>query len=430
MSDGNIKWEQILTVASLTDLGMRRTNNQDNFCVSLAQNADQWTKRGHLFIVADGMGAHAAGELASKLAVDQIPLLLSKFRDSTPPERLKRAIVDTNAEIHRKGQANEEFHHMGTTCSALTLSPDGALAAHVGDSRVYRFRSNRLEQLTFDHSLVWEMRAAGSLTNKDDLSKIPKNVITRSLGPYPEVQVDLEGPFPVLPGDSYLLCSDGLTGQVTDEEIGAVLAVLPPAEATRFLIDLANLRGGPDNTTIIIARVNSPLPNTVPSPVKATPAGKSNKKFFAILTALAGILLLVSLIMIASKLWLGLIPAVLAVILLFVSLIKLTSGPQGSASAASGQSYGKGPYTQTDCGTAGWELTKHLKAMAEQILNEAKSRDWKLDPKQLATLLSEGEKALQAKELRTALRSYALTVSDLMNQIRKQPGSGSNSLEI
>jgi hypothetical protein len=134
--------------------------------------------------------------------------------------------------------------------------------------------------------------------------------------------------------------------------------------------------------------------------------------------------------MIASKLWLGLIPAVLAVILLFVSLIKLTSGPQGSASAASCQSYGKGPYTQTDCGTAGWELTKHLKAMAEQILNEAKSRDWKLDPKQLATLLSEGEKALQAKELRTALRSYALTVSDLMNQIRKQPGSGSNSLEI
>ncbi|MFM7563296.1 MAG: PP2C family protein-serine/threonine phosphatase [Planctomycetota bacterium] len=430
MSDGNIKWEQILTVASLTDLGMRRTNNQDNLCVSMAQNADQWSKRGHLFIVADGMGAHAAGELASKLAVDQIPLLLSKFRDSTPPERLKRAIVDTNAEIHRKGQANEEFHHMGTTCSALTLSPDGALAAHVGDSRVYRFRNNRLEQLTFDHSLVWEMRAAGSLTNKDDLSKIPKNVITRSLGPYPEVQVDLEGPFPVLPGDSYLLCSDGLTGQVTDEEIGAVLAVLPPAEATRFLIDLANLRGGPDNTTIIIARVNSPLPNTVPSPVRATPAGKSNKKLFALLTGLAGILLLVSLVMVASKLWLGIIPAVLAVILLFVSLIKLTGGPQGSTSASSGQSYGKGPYTQTDCGAAGWELTKHLKAMAEQILNEAKSRDWKLDPKQLATLLSEGEKALQAKELRTALRSYALTVSDLMNQIRNQPGSGNSSIEF
>lgn len=429
MSDGNIKWEQILTVASLTDLGMRRTNNQDNFCVSLAQNAEQWSKRGHLLIVADGMGAHAAGELASKLAVDQIPLLLSKFRDSTPPERLKRAIVETNAEIHRKGQANEEFHHMGTTCSTLTLSPDGALAAHVGDSRVYRFRNNRLEQLTFDHSLVWEMRAAGSLTNKDDLSKIPKNVITRSLGPYPEVQVDLEGPFPVLPGDSYLLCSDGLTGQVSDEEIGAVLAVLPPAEAARFLIDLANLRGGPDNTTIIIARINSALPNSVPAAAKPAPSGKSNKKFFALLTALAVILLLVSLVMIANKLWLGIAPAVLAVVLLFVSLIKLTSGPQGATSASAGQSYGKGPYTQTDCGAAGWELTKHLKAMAEQILNEAKSRDWKFDPKQLAALLGEGEKALQAKDLRAALRNYALTISNLMSQIRNQPGSGSSNLD-
>jgi len=121
---------------------------------------------------------------------------------------------------------------------------------------------------------------------------------------------------------------------------------------------------------------------------------------------------------------------VLAIVLLFLSLIKLTNGPQGSAAASSRQSYGKGPYTQTECGAAGWELTKHLKAMAEQILNEAKSRDWRLDSKQLAALLSEGEKAMQAKDLRAALRSYALTISNLMNQIRNQPGSGGTSLDL
>ncbi len=140
----------------------------------------------------------------------------------------------------------------------LVLLPQGALVAHVGDSRVYRLRGTRLEQLTFDHSLVWEMSAAGQLPKDALPGFVPKNIITRSLGPHASVQVDLEGPFPLEAEDTFLLCSDGLTGQVCDEEIGVLLQCLPPADAAQVLIDLANLRGGPDNVTVIIARVKGP----------------------------------------------------------------------------------------------------------------------------------------------------------------------------
>ena len=120
--------------------------------------------------------------------------------------------------------ASDDFRGMGTTVSALVILPQGALVAHVGDSRIYRLRGSRLEQLTFDHSLVWELQAAGQIPAEDVPNYIPKNIITRSLGPNPEAQVDLEGFFPVEPGDTFLLCSDGLSGQVPDDEIGQVLA--------------------------------------------------------------------------------------------------------------------------------------------------------------------------------------------------------------
>jgi protein phosphatase len=149
---------------------------------------------------------------------------------------------------------------MGTTTSVLVLLPQGAIVAHVGDSRVYRFRQGRLEQLTFDHSLVWEMTATGQLPAGDVANFIPKNIITRSLGPHAEVKVDLEGPLPLQTGDTFVLCSDGLSGQVKDEQIAAILGAMSPSEAARALIDLANLHGGPDNVTVIVVRVAQPPP--------------------------------------------------------------------------------------------------------------------------------------------------------------------------
>ncbi len=232
---------------------MRRSNNQDAYVTLPAEDDTVWRDRGHIFVVADGMGAHAAGELASKLAADGVVHHYRKLRQISPPEAILKAFRDTNGEIHSRGQANSEFHNMGTTCSALLLLPQGALAAHVGDSRVYRVRGARLEQLTFDHSLVWEMRAASSGLGQDTSGfNIPKNVITRSLGPQANVQVDLEGPFELLPGDKFLLCSDGLTGRVEDEELGLIVALLPPDESSQLLIDLANLRGGQDNITVVV----------------------------------------------------------------------------------------------------------------------------------------------------------------------------------
>ena len=123
---------------------------------------------------------------------------------------MRQAIRDANAVIHAKGQSSIGFHGMGTTCSCLVLLPQGALVAHIGDSRVYRLRGKMLEQLTFDHSLVWEMAAAGQMAQEDVPAYIPKNVITRSLGPHPTVHVDLEGPYNAAAGDVFLLCSDGL----------------------------------------------------------------------------------------------------------------------------------------------------------------------------------------------------------------------------
>jgi protein phosphatase len=249
--------------ASLTDVGIRRSHNQDAHATLLAGDPEQWRQRGHIFLVADGMGAHAVGELASELAVSIIPHTYHKHAPQAGVAALRKAFVEANASIHAKGQQNPEFGGMGTTTTALLIRPEGAWVGHVGDSRAYRVRDGQIEQLSFDHSLVWEM-ARRQGVDPDLLEGIPSNVIIRSLGPEPLVQVDLEGPYPARSGDIYILCSDGLSGQLSDSEIGAIASELPPAEACQLLIDLANLRGGPDNITVLIARVNDrPSPSRI-----------------------------------------------------------------------------------------------------------------------------------------------------------------------
>ena len=237
--------------ANLTDVGVRRSHNEDNKAMLLAGDLDKWMVQGHLFLVADGMGAHATGEKASELATQIIPHTYNKHAQQGPVAALRKAFIEANASIHSRGQQNREFEGMGTTGTALLVRQEGVWVGHVGDSRVYRIRDGVIEQLTFDHSLVW-VYAKQQRIDPDKVENIPHNVIVRSLGPEPLVQVDVEGPHPLQPGDVYVLCSDGLSGQVTDPEIGAVATALPPAEACRFLVDLANLRGGPDNITLII----------------------------------------------------------------------------------------------------------------------------------------------------------------------------------
>lgn len=251
MSHRSYSNEQI-SYAARSDVGMKRPMNQDAYDATIAE-AGEWESLGHRFVVADGMGAHAAGELASQLAVEEFERNYVSC-DVSPRESLISAIQATNSTIHRRGQEDRQLYNMGTTCSALLLLPEGAMIAHVGDSRVYRVRDSSIQQLTFDHSLVWEMRAAGQVRGNSETS-IPRNVITRCLGPHPDVDVDIEGAFNVSKGDAFLLCSDGLTGKISDAEIGTIVRNLEPEAAADFLIHLANLRGGSDNITVIVVRV-------------------------------------------------------------------------------------------------------------------------------------------------------------------------------
>jgi hypothetical protein len=142
----------------------------------------------------------------------------------------------------------------------------------VGDSRVYRVRNGRIDQLSFDHSLVWELVRRNHLPHEKALKSVPRNVITRSLGPDPHVEVDIEGPLPVEKGDVYLLCSDGLSGLVEDPELGAFAAHFHPEDACRYLIYLANLRGGHDNITVVILRIGPWTDPQAPTEATAEPA--------------------------------------------------------------------------------------------------------------------------------------------------------------
>lgn len=403
--------------AAISDIGMRRTNNQDAYSIALANDAQQYEWRGHLFVVADGMGAHAAGELASKLTADSIPHLYHKYSDLPPHEALKKSVEDTNALVFRKGEANSDFHNMGTTCSALLLLPQGVVLAHVGDSRIYRQRSDRVEQLTFDHSLVWELRANGQQN-----VAAPKNVITRSLGPNPTIDVDLEGPFPVEVGDTYLLCSDGLTGKVDDEEISCLLKNLPPEEAAQFLVDLANLRGGPDNITVIVLRIEGPSHATQPGNSSITSNGKPEEKpkIHPAVWAVIGACLIAAAAMGFMQIF---VPAGIclaaAVVLVLYALFKTTQAPSQGFPPSETNQLGKGPHTfayslQPDA------MSQRLDDVLTQLYDAAKEAEWDVNWRHVDNLRQQAATATQAGKHESSLKLYTQCVSHLMAEARNQ----------
>src|SRR4051794_72864 len=362
----------ILKYASVSDLGMRRTNNQDSVAAVVTNDVATWATRGHLLMVADGMGAHAAGELASKLAVDNIPHTYFKLRDLYPPAALRQAIRDANTTIHSKGQSSIGFQGMGTTCSCLVLLPQGALIAHIGDSRIYRLRGDVLEQLTFDHSLVWEMAAAGQMTEADVPSYIPKNVITRSLGPHPSVHIDLEGPYPAESGDKFLICSDGLSGPVTDEEIGVMLSCMDPEDATETLVDLANFRGGPDNISVIVAEVNGSVPQAALATQETGDAPHSGHWPTAPLWIAAGAFLAILGYCVQHKYW----PAAVGSAIGFVASVAAGLGLRTSSPVVCppiqslGGPYGNGPYRKAKC-SPNARMVATLAEIAEKLREQS-----------------------------------------------------------
>lgn len=410
-----------LEQAALSDVGLRRGSNQDAFSVALAGDDTDWHRRGHLLLVADGMGAHAAGELASKIASESVPHTYRKALDRSPADALRHAMVTTNTNIHQRGQANAEFQGMGTTCSALVLLPHQAIVAHVGDSRVYRLRRGQLEQLTFDHSLVWEMMAAGQMPRGDVASFIPKNIITRSLGPHPDVQVDMEGPFPLEPGDTFLLCSDGLSGQLKDEELGTLMAVLSPSEAARVMVDVANLRGGPDNITALVARVVF-VPPGDPSDAVAEPPAATNSTVSPFWWGLMALCLLAGLVLAVSRFYVAALVSVLVGVASAVAaLIQGLSGPVPRESPLGDGLLGAGPHAAFDCTPNAASVTT-ASQLAAQLREATRNEHWTLDWGHFNALGQQAQAALDAGDYSAAVRNYALSISFMMSEIRRQSG--------
>jgi serine/threonine protein phosphatase PrpC len=248
-----------IEVAGETNVGMKRTHNEDNFSI---------LEESGLYIVADGMGGHASGEVASKMAVDALREFFAATANDperTWPYKMDRSkgyeenrlitgIKLANLRIYESAQRDPRQRGMGTTIVTMFAVEDGVYIAHVGDSRIYRVREGKIELLTEDHSLLNDYIKMKRLTPEEIANFPHKNVIVRALGMKDTVKVDTRFEQPRA-GDVYMLCSDGLSGPVTDEEMQTVCAQTTDLKlAAAKLIERANANGGPDNITVVLAR--------------------------------------------------------------------------------------------------------------------------------------------------------------------------------
>ena len=253
------------TWAVSSDPGLRRSSNEDSYCTRPDLG---------LYIVADGMGGHVAGEVASRVAVEAIEIFIQETagadKNRTWPfpfepalsleaNRLKAAFRLANRRIASTIADSHDLRGMATTASSLLTGPDGACVAHVGDSRVYVLRGGHLQQITNDHSWVEEQVRAGTMTATAARQHPWRNVVTRALSGGEDPEVDVTQVHPVQ-SERYLLCSDGLFSVVPDEQIAALLGTpgVPLEDVCQKLIDAANAAGGPDNITALVLEVNAP----------------------------------------------------------------------------------------------------------------------------------------------------------------------------
>jgi protein phosphatase len=258
------KWEEraekargvavVASVGAKTDLGRVRENNEDKFEFYVPEDEDTLARKGAFYAVADGMGGHAAGQIASELALKTV---IGQYYDDDSASidgSLRSAVQAANAVIHGAAQAIVERNGMGTTMTALVIRGEEVFVAQVGDSRCYRLRGGKLEQLTEDHSWVNEQVRRGGMTREEAENSPFRNIITRSLGNFPTVEPDIFQE-ELHEGDVFVLCSDGLTGEVSDEDIRRALHDAAPSKAAWDLVGLALQHGGKDNVTVLIVAV-------------------------------------------------------------------------------------------------------------------------------------------------------------------------------
>jgi len=243
-----------LDVAQLTDVGRKREHNEDNMAYHIPPEEDVMFQKGALFIVADGMGGHAAGEVASEIAVDTISDTYYQDYDDDVASSLLHAIKRANVSIHQRAAENMLRSGMGTTCVTAVLRGDMAYIANVGDSRAYLVRGGSVKQVSQDHSWVAEQVRAGLLSEDQARTHAQRNVITRCLGTQADVEVDVFTER-LQEGDSLVLCTDGLSGLISDEDLHTIVSQFVPQESVYHLVERANENGGPDNITAIVVRV-------------------------------------------------------------------------------------------------------------------------------------------------------------------------------
>src|ERR1041385_3602703 len=255
----NPLWIPVLRIAAKTDLGRIRENNEDKFDFYEPEDPSILAARGSFYAVADGMGGHAAGQIASELALKTVISCYYDGAAESVANALLEALAAANDTVFGVASMVPDRNGMGTTLTSAAFVEDRVFIGHVGDSRAYLIRGGTIRKVTFDHSWVEEQVRMGGMSLEEAQNSPYRNVITRCIGAQPVVEPDVFEEL-ALPGDIWTRCSDGLTASVEDSEILKIASENPPSEAARQLIELANGRGGRDNITVFVISVRDLFP--------------------------------------------------------------------------------------------------------------------------------------------------------------------------
>lgn len=251
----SLKVRTRVSIACKTDLGRVRENNEDKFEYFVPEDDAVLATRGQVFLVCDGMGGHAAGQIASELTAKTFIDVFLHHPAEDPAVAMESAVMAANRFVLDNARAFPQRRGMGTTLSGLILLQDQAWVVHVGDSRIYRLRENDLMMLTHDHTFVEESVRMGAMTQDEAENHPYKHVLTRAIGVDESFRPDVDT-FDLKQGDLYMLCSDGLVNHLNDEQIGEILRSSTPSEAAWRLVGAALQDGGTDNTTVLVVRVD------------------------------------------------------------------------------------------------------------------------------------------------------------------------------
>ena len=246
-----------IEAASLTDVGLQRTNNEDSHLYWEPDSEDEFRRKGRLAVVADGMGGYEGGQEASRLAVETARHIYDSSAEYDRQKVLVEALQTAHRNIHRYADEHPQFQGMGTTCTAVSIVDRELSFAHVGDSRVYLVRQATVSRLTRDHSYVSRLVESGIVRSEDAESHPQRHILTAALGSGADIEPDVpERPVLLQDGDTLVLCTDGLWSLVGEQEVGRTVEAESPSEACRALVNMALERGAPDNITVLVLRLS------------------------------------------------------------------------------------------------------------------------------------------------------------------------------